>query len=256
LADSIECARVLLDLGARLEAPSRGSLFHPHAIGIAAKFASPELAELLLSRGANANSPNTKDNKFWSPAHLAAAEGKADTLRVLLAHGADPNASAADAMTPLHLACEAGRIECARMLIQSGSRVDALAEDQRQPSYFAICPGMFADKHHSPAILAELLSAGADPDWIWHNPKGSFLQRDRSLAMLASGSNAIACLNELERFGADLGAKNSLGHDAHLVAKQRSQADASAWFDARSQRKALELHLAAAPEPPSRQRRL
>lgn len=59
---------------------------------------------------------------------LAALNGKADGLRLLLEHGADPNRPS-DGLyahgTPLHHAVCSGRIEAVRVLVEAGASLDA-----------------------------------------------------------------------------------------------------------------------------------
>ena len=51
---------------------------------------------------------NFKDNRGYTPLHLAASENQEEIVRILLAAKANPNASDADGARPLHIACGNG----------------------------------------------------------------------------------------------------------------------------------------------------
>jgi uncharacterized protein len=88
---------------------------------LAAGFGTPQSADVLLQHGAqvDAVSKNPQRNQ---PLHAALALGRnPETVRLLLAHGADPNATQVGSFTPLFSAASAGRQELVGMLIESGA---------------------------------------------------------------------------------------------------------------------------------------
>ena len=56
----------------------------------------------------------------WRPLRLAAEEGQTDTIKSLLANGADVNAKGLFGWTPLHLAAQYGHKEIVEYLIEKG----------------------------------------------------------------------------------------------------------------------------------------
>lgn len=88
---------------------------------LAAGFGTPQSVDVLLQHGAqiDAVSKNPQRNQ---PLHAALALGRnAETVRLLLAHGAGPNATQVGSFTPLFSAASAGRQDLAEMLIESGA---------------------------------------------------------------------------------------------------------------------------------------
>jgi ankyrin repeat protein len=75
----------------------------------------PQIVQLLLKHGANANIRNY--NKRRTPLHLASKRADLlDILRLLLEHGADLDAEDKDGKTPLQLSLERGHHEVTRFL--------------------------------------------------------------------------------------------------------------------------------------------
>jgi len=88
---------------------------------LAAAFGSPEAVKLLLERGApvDAVSRNPQTNQ---PLHAALALGRnLETIRLLLAAGADPNACQTAGYTALFSAAAANRRDLAEILVAHGA---------------------------------------------------------------------------------------------------------------------------------------
>lgn len=98
----------------------------------------PEIAQLLLDRGANANA---EDSFFKTPLHHVAGglySSQEDGIRVaqlLLERGADINAQNSDRETPLHAASAYGRLEIARMLLE---RTIVTNDQGQNPSHLGL----------------------------------------------------------------------------------------------------------------------
>ena len=183
-----ETVTLLLDSGAQPEAIDR-------AFVAAAESGEPEIARLLLDRGADVQkvggealvkaivqsgrSDRVNDNvKFilgmvgdvsaqdangWSAVHLAAREGNAALLRLLLEKGADLNRvcackgflNARD-WTPLQIAARRGRTEVVDLLLGGGA-------DLRQANSRGATALHEAVEGDTPAIVQSLVKKGADP---------------------------------------------------------------------------------------------
>lgn len=85
----------------------------------------------LLAAGLN---PDTPGPLGLNATHLASLFGRTDTLRVLLAGGANANARTVVEITPLHLA---GSIPAAEVLLQSGAVVDSADSTGATPFIWA-----------------------------------------------------------------------------------------------------------------------
>jgi hypothetical protein len=126
-----------------------------------------EIVELLLDEGAN---PNAFSERQLGPLQLAIVSGRdVDTVRRLLAAGADPNtgaeqsAAAGGYLTPLGAAASMSNRELAELLLDNGAAVDGseLADlEGITPLYLAAAQGD-AD------MVGFLLTRGADPDGTW-----------------------------------------------------------------------------------------
>jgi ankyrin repeat protein len=102
----VSVVRVLLDLGAQVNAVSRNSNGYTALTAAVTRDDAP-IVELLLARGANAA---YRYGPGYSPIHAAAANGSVGIARMLVAHGADPRAVTADGKRPRDLAAEKGHV--------------------------------------------------------------------------------------------------------------------------------------------------
>jgi cyclin-dependent kinase inhibitor 2C len=79
------------------------------------KLGNPAIAEALLRANAN---PNVRDHvRGLTITHDAARDGYADTLHVLMDHGADVNLLDNDGNLPLHLAAREGYLDVVQLLV-------------------------------------------------------------------------------------------------------------------------------------------
>jgi ankyrin repeat protein len=107
---------------------------------LACFFGQPDVAEALISRGADvrARSHNPAQN---APLHAAAAGRNKDTVRVLLEHGAEVNARQEGGWTALHAASQNGDVEMLRLLIAGGADVQIRADNQQNALDLALGKG-------------------------------------------------------------------------------------------------------------------
>jgi ankyrin repeat protein len=93
-------------------------------LGLASFFGHKEVAELLLSKGAQVNSAS-KNVQRVMPLHSAVAGGHVAIAKTLLARGADVNARQTDNFSPLHGVAQNGQLEMVKLLLAHGAEVNA-----------------------------------------------------------------------------------------------------------------------------------
>jgi uncharacterized protein len=149
------------------------------AVVVAQYYGRPELAELLLGRGAETDifaasalglrarvgelldSDRTLIDGYspdgWTPLHLAAFFGQLETARMLLDRGAKVQALSINAMrnTPLHAAVARSHAEVAELLIASGAQVRARQHGGWTPLHAAAQNG-------NVTLVRSLLAHGAE----------------------------------------------------------------------------------------------
>jgi hypothetical protein len=178
-------ARLLVAHGANVNAVSsltgRTPLLiaagHPEAAGI---------VKLLLEKGAD---PKVRDRFGFTPLHSAAFNGELETLKLLIARGADVNARTLG-LTPLSGAVNANRADLVDLLLKNGA--DAATKDDQGAGVVAYAP-----LHADAAIFRKLISAGADPKLR------DSIGVDLMLIAAASDMSRPETIKELVSLGAD-----------------------------------------------------
>lgn len=105
-------------------------------LGLAIFFHHPDVARLLIERGADVNTPAANAQRV-APVHAAAAACDHATMRLLLGGGADPNAHQQLDYTPMHGAASRGDVEMAKLLLQHGAARHPKATDGQTPANVA-----------------------------------------------------------------------------------------------------------------------
>ncbi len=104
-----------------------------NALGLAIFFRHPEIARMLIERGADCCAPARNPMKV-APVHAAAAQGDREIMQLLLDHGADPNATQQLDYVPLHSSAGRGDIETARLLLGRGADPKRKSGDGKSPA--------------------------------------------------------------------------------------------------------------------------
>lgn len=128
----------------------------------AAYWGQIEVAELLITRGADVNIRNQKQGV--TPLHFAAQNGHLPLVELLIKQGADVNATSLLDTTPLHYAAAYGQRAVAEFLIAQGANVNARTKEGKTPLHAAASTG-------SRAVVALLIAEGAEVNATSHDGK-------------------------------------------------------------------------------------
>lgn len=140
-------ARELLERQPELASAWSADGFNP--LHLAAFFGQPQVAELLLERGAQVSAPAKNPMKV-TPLHSALATQQRAVVRLLLEHGAAVNAKQEGGWTPLHTAADRGDTEMIKALLAKGADRKLASENGKTPLDMAL-----AKKHEEAARLLE-----------------------------------------------------------------------------------------------------
>lgn len=105
-------------------------------LGLACFFNQAESVRILLNHGADVNKPSKNDSKV-APIHSACAVSNIEIVKLLLDHGADVNVRQTNGITPLHAAAHNGQTTLIELLIQAGADVNARMDDGQTPAFMA-----------------------------------------------------------------------------------------------------------------------
>jgi len=88
------------------------------------------LVNVALGEKANINA---RDEKGYTPLHLAACSIASDVIKLLIERGADINAQDSEGRTPLHVAAQYGRYNAAEALIERRADINAVDKNGQTP---------------------------------------------------------------------------------------------------------------------------
>lgn len=120
----------------------------------AAKSGDAETLAQLLDDGADANEPNV-----IAPLQIAAFNGHADALNILIDQGAELDATSTMLGTALHAAAQKGYIEAIEVLLEAGANPNSRNKDN-------FTPLMVASMHGHARAAGALIEGDADVDAI------------------------------------------------------------------------------------------
>lgn len=162
------------------------------AVGVPS--APPEIADILLSAGAD---PNVRNRMGATPLWNAALMGRVEVIRLLILYGAEINVRSDFA--PLDSATTLGRIEAMEVLLDAGAQVDIQSPSGSTPLHSAA----LGERSSAAALL---LTRGADVDAV--------TESDLTPLHFAAG----ACGEEDERLGETETAELLIAHGAQINA--------------------------------------
>lgn len=150
--DFVEMAQLLVDNGAKVDAPSPPLIF-------AAGRGNIKVTNYLLAQGAN---PNATDKNGVTALYSAAgSDYGASTAEALLKHGANVDATYLSGLTALHQAASQGATKVMEVLLAHGAKVDAITGNGTTPLGLAIRLG--AIQKGGRGVAEILLKNGANP---------------------------------------------------------------------------------------------
>ncbi len=147
----LETARALISRGADVRAVKFGN-----PLQAAAEVGSLEMVRELLMAGANADPPTMK------PLIAAAARGHDPVVKELLSAGANPDATDTWGMTALMWAARNGRASTVKLLIAHGANLHAVSGNL---SYGKLTALEFAEKEHHAEVVRILRGGVPSPEW-------------------------------------------------------------------------------------------
>ena len=182
-----EVAELLISNGADVNAKDGGG---DTPLYQAAMHNAPEVAELLISNGADVNAKGMD----VTPLHQAARQNAPKVAELLISNGADVNAKDRGHDTPLHEAACSDARHVAELLISNGANVNALKSDGALLHYAAT--------YNATKVAEVLINAGADVNEGY----GVFMPLHK-----AAGANAPEVAEVLINSGANVNAKDKFG---------------------------------------------
>jgi hypothetical protein len=95
------------------------------AVHCAAQHNRTDTVKALVTELCGKGFANAQDARGWSPLHVCAADGRLETLQVLLSLGSDASLTTVHGRSALHWACAKDRLECVEALLKGKFDVNA-----------------------------------------------------------------------------------------------------------------------------------
>lgn len=125
-----DAARVRALVQAKPSVADEWTSFGWSPLHLAAFSGNAETAKLLLDRGAAVN-VRAKSKFLNTPLQTALLTGQYDTAKLLLEHGADPLVRQAEGFAPIHEAALLGRRDLVELLLAHGAELTSRSDDGR-----------------------------------------------------------------------------------------------------------------------------
>ena len=180
------------------------------ALHWAAHWDNLQIADLLLGAGADVD-VNATNELGVAPLSLACIDGSAAMVDRLLDRGADANHALPTGVTALMTCARTGSVDAVRLLLDRGASVNEQETRWRQTAL------MWAIAENHPAVVATLVTAGADVD---HRSHGEFTP-----LLFAAQQGNIESASLLLDAGTDVHQVGSDGSAALLVATESGHSD-------------------------------
>jgi uncharacterized protein len=210
---STEAVRLLIRKGAAVNAMDRNGMT---ALMAAAMAGESNTVDLLIKNGAEVDGFNLNKSTALNYA-TNGGSGKTDTVRILLAAGANPNGVGdSEYETPLYQAASSGQLEIVKLLLTQGAKI---------PNKDNSGALIKATKHGHSEIVALLLQYGAQ---VNGEQRCSIIRQkihcgDVPLAAAVENGNIDLVKTFLEK-GADPNAKDQIGRSLVEVAREKGYA--------------------------------
>ncbi len=199
---AIDVIRDAIENGADVNALNKRSL---PPLAVAIQYNKPEIAALLLDKGANQYFPVSKSADF-NAVYMASDTGRGEVLKVLLAKGGGAYANSPGmtqdgrqaSLLPLHIAVKTYHYDLIEPLIAAGALPNEEAGAEKKT------PLMIAIENNTPGGVRQLLNGGADLERR-HSETG------RTPLNHAAQSRSGAAARALIDCGAELNAADATG---------------------------------------------
>src|SRR5262245_55415760 len=242
---NVEAAKLLLKAGAKVEARERFGEQTP--LMWAAARRHPEMVELLLSKGANANARGAvrdykrvataesraapRDRGGFTPLMYAARDNCGECVEVLLKHKADVNLSDPSFVVPLSIAMMNSNWDIAKRLVEAGADVNQWDMNGSSPLNVAIT-NISSDGNRNPLdqdnpnqassrdLIKMLLERGANPNQqLYYGASfGGSADRGMTPFLEACGTGDIELVKLLLAHGANTKLATSDGRGPIIMA--------------------------------------
>jgi ankyrin repeat protein len=165
---------------------------------------TPDTVKLLLAKGAD---PNAQDNEGWHPLQLAAKRGDVKIVQLLLDNGAYVDATNLDGASALMSAAYRGHMDVVRLLAEKGANVNLLESDGVTPLMAAVEGGQTTN------TVTFLVEKGADINATNHSGD--------SVLMEAADAGEFDVVKYLLSQGVNINAEDVLGNNALFRAEEK-----------------------------------